>query len=347
MSEAQPTTDEWRDLYDAAIRVKEIAPWGWMTETEVFGVQNPETDEIGFVSVMGFLGEHPAVAVYLGAEGLYSFWHFEQVADTAPPEALLELSQLQASFVDRSDLSQRDRDVIKELGLKFRGRQAWPMFRSYRRGFFPWYLEAAECRFLARVLEQVVEVTPRIIDKPDLLDTSDDESYLVRTPLRENGTVAWRDRVLTIPPPESEPIPVTMDVELLEYVKLVPRSDRTVEVDLLVIPIPVREGKARPYVPRVLLAVDSESERVVACEILAPRAGLEQMWGSVPDALMRHLARVGMVPGRVRVRSDLLVEMLSPIAQELGFALVQTDTLPHLDLAVESLLEHFRQSGIE
>lgn len=64
----------WSRLYQAAIRVKELAPWEWMQETDVFAVQRSGTDELGFVSVIGLLGEHYAVAVYRGTEGLYGFW---------------------------------------------------------------------------------------------------------------------------------------------------------------------------------------------------------------------------------------------------------------------------------
>lgn len=66
--------EEWDKLYKLAIRVKEIASWKWLTETDIFGVQNPEADEIGFVSVMGMAGEYYSIAVYLGPVGLYSFW---------------------------------------------------------------------------------------------------------------------------------------------------------------------------------------------------------------------------------------------------------------------------------
>ena len=69
-----PSTDTWRKLYEAAIRVKTLAPWEWMTETHIFGVKNPEKEEIGFISIMGMAGEHYAISVYLGAEGLYGFW---------------------------------------------------------------------------------------------------------------------------------------------------------------------------------------------------------------------------------------------------------------------------------
>ena len=124
MAESGPTLNEWRKLYEAAMQVKEIAPWEWMEEIDVFGVQDPETEELGFVSVMGMLGEHFSLAVYLGPEGLYRFREFQEMGASAPAEALLEIPHLQASFEDRNELTQKDRDQIKKLGLKFRGRRA-------------------------------------------------------------------------------------------------------------------------------------------------------------------------------------------------------------------------------
>ena len=58
MKNSTPELDQKSRLYQAAKQVKELAPWEWMTEGDLFGVQNPETKEIGFVSVMGELGEH-------------------------------------------------------------------------------------------------------------------------------------------------------------------------------------------------------------------------------------------------------------------------------------------------
>jgi hypothetical protein len=130
-----PDTREWRRLYEATVRVKELSPWEWMTEADVFGVQNPETGELGFVSVMGMLGEHYAVSLYLGSEGIHGFLNLQELGPFADPEALIQIPQLQASFEDREQLDKRDREVIKELGLKFRGRNAWPWFRSYRTSF--------------------------------------------------------------------------------------------------------------------------------------------------------------------------------------------------------------------
>src|SRR5262245_1782397 len=78
VAEKTPTVEEWRRLYATSGRVKEMAPWEWMMEDEVFGVRNPESDEIGFVSVMGAGGEHFAVAVYPGADALYQFLYLHE-----------------------------------------------------------------------------------------------------------------------------------------------------------------------------------------------------------------------------------------------------------------------------
>ncbi len=53
MKLAQAQREEWDRLFETAARVKIQSPWEWMNETDVFGVQHPETGEIGFVSGRG------------------------------------------------------------------------------------------------------------------------------------------------------------------------------------------------------------------------------------------------------------------------------------------------------
>src|SRR2546429_9403001 len=61
---------EARELFDLAIQVKDLKPWRWMGETDLVGIETPETGEIGLIRAMGSLGEHPAAGLYPGAEGL-------------------------------------------------------------------------------------------------------------------------------------------------------------------------------------------------------------------------------------------------------------------------------------
>jgi hypothetical protein len=341
MTEKPPAPEEWRRLHEAAMRVKELAPWEWMAEDDLFGVQDPETDELGFVSVMGALGEHYSVAVYLGPQALYDFLAIEEAGSAAPAESILEVPQLQASFEDRNILRDEDRQIIKQLGLKFRGRNAWPMFRSYRPGYFPWYLEADEARFLAVALEQVLDVTPRFREDPALLEPGD-EQYLVRVSRRKRKGVTWEDRVMDVPPPERPSIRLMMDVPLLEKLKQSPQRGSRIEMDFFMFPVPFQEEKgARPQFSYMLLTVEAQSGFVLGTDLLKPEPTLESVWGQVPLYAVRHFASLGIVPQEVVVRSGLLFRLLESLVEELHFDLKLSRRLRMLDNAKDFLLNRF------
>ena len=341
MVEDLPTNEQWQRLYEAAVGVKELAPWEWMTETDVFGVRDPETGEIGFVSVMGMLGEHYAVSLYPNPEALYAFWALEERGPEINPDALLEIPQLQVSFEDRDELENRDRKVIKDLGFTFRGRKEWPMFRSYRPGFFPWFLEAEEAHSLAEALDQLLEVAPRFREVRSLL-TPDDESYLVRVPHQESGTRVWEDTVMEVPPPEPVSIQIEMDPEALEGLQNLPQSDHEFEIDLFMFPTPIQGEKgSRPVFPYLLLTVDAGSGMVLGTEVLEADPSLEAMWGSVPLAVARQLAGLGLRPEQVTVGSELLFGLLQPLAESSRIELKRSPFLPALYEAREALFEAF------
>ncbi len=337
----EPDIREWRRLYEASVRVKEISPWKWMTEADVFGVQNPETGELGFVSVMGMLGEHYAVSLYLGSEGIHGFLSLQELGPFADPEDLIQIPQLQASLEDREQLEKRDREVIKELGLKFRGRNAWPWFRSYRTSFFPWFLESGEASFLTVALEQLADVAPRFREDSSLLEPFDGEGYLLRAPRREGEMLLWEDASTGIPPLDAPPIEVEMEVSKLEALGRLPRSGVRLEVDFFMIPAPVQDEGDRPYFPHMLLTVDTVSGMILGSELLKPFPSQESMWGSVPEGLADQLSGVGLLPEKVSVDSDLLFQLLEPLASEAGFALELSPSLPGLDAVREDLLQAF------
>ncbi len=342
MVEELPTNEQWRRLYETAALVKELSPWKWMTETDVFGVQDPNTEEIGFVSVMGLLGEHYGVSLYPNPRALYDFWALEEAGPQINPDALLEIPQLQTSFEDRGELDNRDRKVIKELGFKFRGRKGWPMFRSYRPGFFPWFLEAEEARSLAEALDQLLEVAPRFKEDRSLLVPEDERSYLVRVVHQEGSTRVWEDTVMEVPPPEPVSIQIKMDPEVLESFESLPHSGHELEMDLFMFPTPIQGEKGvRPVFPYMLLVVDAGSGMVVGTELLEAAPSLEAMWGSVPLAVARQLTGLALRPEQVTVGSELLFGLLQPLAESARFELKWSPFLPALYEAKEALLEAF------
>jgi hypothetical protein len=311
-----------------------------MVEDQIFGVQDPESGELGFVSVMGILGEHLAVMALRGAQALYDFWDLHNEAGQARPEQLFEISQLQASFEDRQQLDSHDLEIIKSLGLKYRGRQSWPLFRSYTPGYLPWYLEANEVRFLACILEQVLQVAPRVRDDESLLTpTQDHRDYLVRVPRQTAQGYIWEDRVIRVPPPPAEMIDLYMNMEEYEAITKLPAGLHRLEADLILLPTPIREEKGeRPYFPYILLIVESEGGFVIGTEMLRPAPTLKDMWGFVPAAMVHALLNAGIVPKEIQVTTDLMEALLGHLGQALGFKVKKSARLRKLDLVRDMLL---------
>lgn len=254
MTDEPPTSEQWQKLYEAAVRVKELSPWEWMNEADVFGVADPEDEEIGFVSVMGMLGEHYAVSLYPNPDALYSLLALEEAGPAINPDAVLEIPQIQLSFEDRGELAHADRQMIKDLGFKFRGRKQWPMFRSYRHGYAPWFIEAGEARSLAQALEQLLEVAPRFREDPSLLDP-DENSYPVRVPRQQAGEMVWEDAAVEVPPPEPEPIQIQMDTATLQSLQSLPQAGYDLQMDLFMFPTP-RAGEQGPAANTALHGID-------------------------------------------------------------------------------------------
>jgi hypothetical protein len=89
-------------LYMMAGRILQEAPWEYLFEDEVFGVQVPGTDRVYFVSVMGASGEFPALSFYKGYDGLAGFWDFRDQIEEMSQQDHASESMMQASTMMRA-----------------------------------------------------------------------------------------------------------------------------------------------------------------------------------------------------------------------------------------------------
>jgi len=337
--------EDWHRLFDAAIQLKKIAPWQWMEETDIFGVKNPDTEETGFVSVMGSAGEHFAVGVYLGDQALYDFWDLQTENSLDYPERVLEIPQLQVSFENRDALEKHDYQTVKELGLKFRGKNSWPCFKSYRPGYFPWMMDVNEVRFMYHVLEQTKQIALRFKEDSSLLEAADDISYMIRVPNRQNdGSLVWNDHIIQISPPEPIPIPVFFDAQDLDRLKRMPKGNNTIELDIFMFPARIGGKGDRPACTYMMLMLETQSNMLIGVTPMIAEPSLEGMWGEIPGLVISHLAESEIRPKELRIRSDLLFELLQPLKKELGFRLNHPHKLKRLESAKEELLTFFEEN---
>jgi hypothetical protein len=337
------SAEECRPLYELINRVREMAPWEWMYEDDLFAVQNPESDEWGFVSIMGYLGEHYAVAVYLGLRGLAGFRYLQEAGPFMTAEDIFKVPQLQVSLEDREFLEPQDRDQIKRLGLKYRGRNAWPLFRSHRPGYLPWYLEPDEARFLAYVLEQVLEVAPRVRNNPDILRPRGKNQMLVRVAVKEGPDWVWRDEIKKFGAPKPLDLTIELDQPVLDAIMKFPRKPGRVEVDYFMLPNSIHEKGRRPYFPYSLMMVDTTHHAIIGMELLSPIPDLEAMWGGLGSAVLKIFHQNGWLPAELDVRDDLLFGILTMLSSKIGVKVKQENELPMLDDAADGLIDYLNR----
>jgi hypothetical protein len=327
-----PTQDQWKKLYELMDQVKRLAPWEYMFEEDVFGFEMPGTQELGFVSVMGNLGEHFAIAVYQGADALNKFIAIEEGADQAEAEDILLIPQLQASFDDREILTPEDHKIIKSLGLKYRGRNAYPMFRGYRPNYFPWFIEKDEAQMLIHALEQLLDVAPRFeADNDIFFPTDDDDDLLLR--VQKDGT--WQDTVWKNPGLVEKPQPVAVEIPAaaLEKLKKVMPGKLDIEFDVYMLYEPVQNKKdERPYFPYMFMLADHDSGMLLTVDLLKPLPDLETMMQDALEKLISVLSN-NLSPKKIRVVNPALYTMLEPLAKHAGFRIEMSDYLPVIENA--------------
>ncbi len=313
--------NQWKTLYDLADQVKQAAPWEHLYESEVFGVKEPLTGEIGYVSVMGSAGEHFSVSVYVGDKAFTAFEGLLLDGDNVDATDFFEIQQLQVSFEDREYIDPIELKRLKHLGLKYRGPNAWPTFKSVKPGCFPWHiLSAVEADLLIVVLQQALKVFPKLksralsIDR-DLLS----DPILVRMQRKQKDSLVWQNRQHAIPDDFGPLHRGVLETELRLALLDLPSQEMVLEIDFFNMMMPLKEKGGRPYFAYMLIIAEVGSGFIVNQTILTPLPDFEKMWESIPSELYEMLLKSKINPELIVVDNPYLFEVLMSVEDTLAF----------------------------
>lgn len=327
----------WRDLYQAACGFRDTQCWQWMPGFRIVGVQNPENREIGYYRILGTGGEVPGLVVHLVFGGLEEYKAF-QPGDIFPDGdgATLAHNCLKLSFESRSRLSKTDLEVIKRLGLKFRGRNSWPKFRRFRPGYLPWYLTESEVRYLSVVLGQATEIALEALNEPQELTGPGENHRLVRVPSTKGDGWEWASqRVEPSSLAEAHAERKVRDELRLQRIrKKIPQRQGIWEADFFPSSILV-EGDDRPFYPLTFLCAHQGSGFVFGPILVEP----SERESEFPEKILEWIERHRFLPSELRVRRAELSRIIEPVVTPLGIRMRITKRLDAVDHAKASLFD--------
>ena len=331
---------EWKALYDAALEFRKIEPWEWMSDSDLFGVQNPKDGQIGYCCIMGGLGEVLGMAVYIGYEGLEGY---KKIASgkikIGDPDLLYAQDCLLVSYENKNQLKREDLQIAKLLGLSPTGRHAWPLFRSYRPGYFPWFLDGDEAVFLSHALWQAKEVCLRFAADSSIIHSLKGRQYLVRVPEQTETDIVWEDRVIKPASLKEKIVPeVTVDEFRLQKMKEnIPHSSAVWEIDFFHAPTPVRESE-RPYFPYAMMIADQESGFIHDVFLTSPG----NYHSEFLMKLFSDIEELAFLPMEIQVKKKEALRLFEPYAARLGIRIIVSRKLPSIDRARREMEKHFR-----
>jgi hypothetical protein len=236
-------------------------------------------------------------------------------------ETLDVTNALAAMLDDRENLTKQERDTIRSLGLRYRGRGQWPSFQDFTPGYMPWNLDAAGAVSLTWALRSISDLSLRVEEGDVNLDSGDDTKPILT---RTWDNDKWRDQwePLEFPLPPSVPDYPDSD-RLRQLAASKPVTSTTWELNISYFHAPLRgERGSRPHFPMMAMLAESESGFLVH-ELFAGRDPSDT---DRQQLLVKLLEALPGLPSEIVVSTPRTARRVESVTYPLGIELSVDET---------------------
>ena len=332
----------WQNLYAAAHEFHAMRPWEMLDASDLIGVRDTLTGETGFGACMGSGGTLFGFCLYRGADGFELYRRLmEGAIDIERDDFYAMQNCLKLELGPRSELEPNDLAVIRQLGVTFKGKDAWPEFRSLMPGYAPWFLTEAEAQFLTLGLNAACCHSERV-DRGEVDKSFRDGECLVYTPVNAPRTkydVRWEPWPVGAAKTIAPPVLNLPRINALRTKNL--KTDTPWEADVFYLPSQVLD-RERPYFVRLRVVCHQSSGYAFGGEPSMPEAPIPQL---LADAICSAIEKCNLIPETIFVKGADEAAALVPLGKALGFTIQRRDILETAGFLKESLMEQLVQEG--
>ena len=309
LDDAPPSPEQYARFYALAKRILDVAPWEYLDESQIVAVERSAA-ETDFVSVMGALGTHFAVAVYPSLVGLDYFMTLDELPQQEAGDLFFELPQHQLVFGRKAELFPGERETIAASGLRFKNGK-WPSAQAFVPGYFPWKAGAKGLDILCVTLEQLLAVLDDTDEIPFAHDMRD--PFLTRLP--KDGV--WHTEMRAHEPKIFQQA-IHLPQDLLATVQALPVKVMCMEIDCFPMMTGIGKKEERKICPRQLMMVDRASGFVFPSEIICPEEGKTWAFAIAIPTLLRQFAKLGFRPATAAFARTITEEWGEQLCKLLG-----------------------------
>jgi len=324
------TTQQWDKLYEVAQNIFVAEPWKYLYNNDRIALLLPGRDEPVYIVVMGNGGMTYGIGIYPGYVALAGINKMEESLGNT--SVMFEQHCINLYYGDREELEASDRKVIKELGLKFRGKNCWPYFRSMLPGFVPWTLNYDEAELAITALQNFFMAFRAYGQEAMEVDFENGETLLR---FYDPETAMWCNAPVKMPPaPIIQPKLFFSDDELILQLKKKKKSTTQLGLSISHIPAPVQENKnERPRIPIVALLVDTKSGMIIN---QAMDTDARNVSASAVDMLIEYIIRYGR-PASIAVSDELSANCVEDFTAKVGIKLTEGKASQAMELLMKAM----------
>lgn len=335
-------------LFDIAFKYKKAKLWTKLWSNEIIAIKFSD-GKTGYLCVMGRDGQHCALGVYIGDEGLSSYRElcFGEFQDNPyeEQERVLRQNCLQLVLDNKEYLQDSEIDAVADYArrndIKLSGKNAFPHFKKFSPNHYPWHPDGYTDE------GYIYEAAKAAIFLADMLKgrkTSDFgiESFTEMTRqlpciIVSQEKVSFGDPII-VPKsnPRIYPSPTPSNAVIMRKVKKL-KQKNTVLCRLVRIPEPVMsEDESAPFFPLIIMSVDEKTGKAYPPEIIHC---YDENPEEAANLYLTNVEEMGFLPKKIKVSDERTYAFLSFMAKELSVDIIMEKELSKLDECIDDLID--------
>lgn len=251
---------KWLELYDLAKEIQKVEPWNYFLDRDILTYVQPESGEMIYYCIMENAGLHKAIGV-ITEDHIDSF--MKTFENDYPPYIFLNYQEcILCQYLEREHTLPKNREIIKELDLKFRGE--WISFENFERGYEPSPIVDEQLEFMIEALKNFIILFKDIKENNIQADFKRGNTI---TRLYDENAKTWMTVVapLIITKIDYESVTI-QEPEFEEEIKKLQKTNMELEYEFMnYIPFHVEDLKedGRYYYPRMQLMAERKSGMIL------------------------------------------------------------------------------------